>query len=149
MNLILSHGRVDGQWLCGSARLLGVPVAERISADPLGGLRVLPLDVLLQACALDAPLPPAADLDRGQFPATHHVVDLRVRDVELGSHVGEQQESRLHGSNSQGWHRLLEFATKGPTPDRPRRGFLTRPERDTPVRNFRRAGAGCMTVTAY
>ena len=38
----------------------------------------------------------AADLDGGQFTAADHVVDLRVRDVQLGRHIGQQHEPGLH-----------------------------------------------------
>src|SRR5262249_61054974 len=69
---------------------------ERIFAYPGGRFVVLTLDVLFQLAPLDAPLPPATDLDRGQLAAAYHVVDLRHRDVKLFGDVGHEQEPGLH-----------------------------------------------------
>src|SRR5690606_32243950 len=102
-------GRRDWSMPQSDAGLLGVALGERVAPHPLGRLVVLALDVLLQPRALHTPLAAAPDLDGGQLAAAHHVVDLRVRHVELGGDVGQEQEPRLHG-DSLVWLRSLQFA---------------------------------------
>src|SRR5689334_16692751 len=80
----------------GKTASVGFALVQGVVAHPRGCFLVPCLDVFLELGALDAPLTAPTDLDRGQFAAADHVVDLRVRDVELGRYVGQQQESRLH-----------------------------------------------------
>src|SRR5215207_3922844 len=67
--------------------------------DEIPGLRIHPLDVLLQDAGLDPPLSPATDLDGGQVAASHQCVCLCGGDVEDLGDVGELQKpgaSRRH-----------------------------------------------------
>jgi hypothetical protein len=79
-----------------SGRLGAVSGVQGMALGPRPGLFVEPVDVDLQLLAIDAPHTPATELDGREVAGPHQCVDLRNADVEVGGHVLESQEARLH-----------------------------------------------------
>lgn len=70
---------------------------ERMGAGEVLGLPVGRSDVVLKGVLLNSPLPPAADLDGGEFLAAYERIDLGTGDVEHFSHISEGQETLFSG----------------------------------------------------
>ena len=64
---------------------------------PCTRLFVKPLHVSLELVPIDAPHPPAPDLDRRQVARSNEGVDLRDADAQVGGDVFEREEARLDG----------------------------------------------------
>lgn len=70
--------------------------SEGMRGNEVAGLGIHALDVRLELIDFNAPLTPAADLDRREFTRTHERVRLRGRDIQGLGDIRQRQEAFGH-----------------------------------------------------